>query len=169
MSILPALCKDNPPVTSGSPIKGPLMLKVYYFDRNYAESHSGGTRYFSDGLFYHYSDVIMSTVESPITSFTIVNSTVYSGKGERDQSSAALAFVRGIHWWPVNSPHKGPVTRKMFPFDDVIMWRICITGLQGMHSCLLAVTTYITLFVQQYTEYWRPSFTPSARVGPPLH
>ena len=23
---------------------------------------------------------------------------------------------------PVNSPHKGPVTRKMFPFDDVIMW-----------------------------------------------
>ena len=29
--------------------------------------------------------------------------------------------VRGIHRWPVNSPHKGPVTRKMFPFDDVIM------------------------------------------------
>ena len=26
--------------------------------------------------------------------------------------------------WPVNSPHKGPVTRKMFPFDDVIMARI---------------------------------------------
>ena len=26
---------------------------------------------------------------------------------------------------PVNSPHKGPVTRKMFPFDDVIMhWDI---------------------------------------------
>ena len=30
------------------------------------------------------------------------------------QSSASLAFVRGIHWWPVNSPHKGPVTRKCF-------------------------------------------------------
>ena len=27
----------------------------------------------------------------------------------------------GIHRWLVNSPHKGPVTRKMFPFDDVIM------------------------------------------------
>ena len=27
----------------------------------------------------------------------------------------------GIHRWPVNSPHKGTVTRKMFPFDDVIM------------------------------------------------
>ena len=39
----------------------------------------------------------------------------------KHQSSASLAFVRGIHRWPVNSPHKGPVTQKMFPFDDVIM------------------------------------------------
>ena len=37
------------------------------------------------------------------------------------QSSASLAFVRGIHRGPVNSPHKGPVTRKILPFDDVIM------------------------------------------------
>ena len=37
------------------------------------------------------------------------------------KSSASLAFVRGINRWPVNSPHKGPVTRKMLPFDDVIM------------------------------------------------
>ena len=29
--------------------------------------------------------------------------------------------MRGIHRWPVNSPHKGPATRKMFPFDDVTM------------------------------------------------
>ena len=46
----------------------------------------------------------------------------YSGADQRKyQSSTSLAFVRGIHRWPVNSPHKGPVTRKMFPFDDVIM------------------------------------------------
>ena len=46
---------------------------------------------------------------------------VYSGADERKhQSSASLAFVLGIHRWPVNSPHKGPITRKMFPFDDVI-------------------------------------------------
>ena len=32
-----------------------------------------------------------------------------------------LAFVRGIHRWLVNSPHKGPVAWKMFPFDDVII------------------------------------------------
>ena len=39
----------------------------------------------------------------------------------KHQSSASLAFVWGIHRRPVNSPHKWPVTRKMFPFDDVIM------------------------------------------------
>ena len=33
----------------------------------------------------------------------------------------SLALVRGIHRGPVNSPHKWPVTRKMFPFDDVFM------------------------------------------------
>ena len=38
------------------------------------------------------------------------------------QSSASLAFVWGSHRGPVNSPHKWPVTQKMFPFDDVIMW-----------------------------------------------
>ena len=37
------------------------------------------------------------------------------------QSSSSLAFVRGIHRWPANSPPKGPVTRKMLPFYDVIM------------------------------------------------
>ena len=37
------------------------------------------------------------------------------------ESSASLAFVRGIHWWPMGSPHKEPVKRKMFSFDDVIM------------------------------------------------
>ena len=68
------------------------------------------------------NDVIMSAMASQITSLTIVYSTVYSGSDERKhQSSASLAFVRGIHRWPMNSPHKGPVTRKMFPFDDAIM------------------------------------------------
>ena len=64
----------------------------------------------------------MGTVASQITSLTIVYSTVYSGAYQRKhQSSASLAFVRGIHRGPVNSPHKWQVTRKMFPFDDVIM------------------------------------------------
>ena len=71
----------------------------------------------------HYNDVTIGEMASQITSITIVYSTVYSGADQRKhQSSASLAFVRGFHRWPVNSPHKWPVTRRMFPFDDVIMW-----------------------------------------------
>ena len=70
----------------------------------------------------HYYDVIMNAISFQITSPTIVYSTVYSGTDQRKhQSSASLAFVRGIHRSPVNSPRKWPVTRKMPPFDDVIM------------------------------------------------
>ena len=77
----------------------------------------------SSGLAYHcqlvhYGDVIMGAMASQITSLTIVYSTVYSDADQRKhQGSASLAFVWGR---PVNS-HKWPVTRKMFPFDDVIM------------------------------------------------
>ena len=65
----------------------------------------------------------MAAIASLITSLTIVYSTVYSDADQRKhQSSASLAFVWGIHRGPVNSPHKWPVTRKTFPFDDVIMY-----------------------------------------------
>ena len=70
----------------------------------------------------HYNDVIVSAIASQITSLTIVYSTVYSGADQRKhQSSASLVFVRKFDRWPVNSPHKWPVIRKMFPFDDVFM------------------------------------------------
>ena len=70
----------------------------------------------------HYNDDIRSAMASQITSLTIVYSIVYLGADQRKhQSSAPLAFVRGIHRSPVNSPHKGPVARKKVPFDDVIM------------------------------------------------
>ena len=63
----------------------------------------------------HYSDAIMTTMASQITSLAVVYSTVYSDADQRKhRSSASLAFMRGIHRGPVNSPHKGPVTRKMF-------------------------------------------------------
>ena len=70
----------------------------------------------------HYDDVTMTMLASQITSLTVVYSIVYSGVNQRKhQSSASLAFVWEIHRGPVNFPHKWPVTRKMFPFDDVIM------------------------------------------------
>ena len=70
----------------------------------------------------HYDDVIMGAIASQITSLAIVYSTAYSDADQRKhQSSASLAFVWGSHRGPVNSPHKLPVTRKMFPFDDVLV------------------------------------------------
>ena len=78
-------------------------------------------------MYSHYDDVIMSAIASRITSLTIFYLIVYSRADLRKhQSSASLAFVRGIHRGPVNSPHKGSVTRKIFPFDDVIMPVICL-------------------------------------------
>ena len=75
----------------------------------------------------HYCDIIMGSMASQITSLNNFYLTVYSCADQRKhQSSASLAFVWGIHRWPVNSPHKGPVTRKMFPFDAIIMRRIKI-------------------------------------------
>ena len=70
-----------------------------------------------------YSDVIMGAIASQITGVSIVNLTVCSDVDQRKhQSSASLAFVMGIHRRPVNFPHKRPVTREMFPFDDVIVF-----------------------------------------------
>ena len=73
-------------------------------------------------LIAHYNDVIIGAIASQIISLTIVYATVYSDADKKYQSSASLAFVRGISRRPVNSPHKWPVTRKMFPFDDVIIF-----------------------------------------------
>ena len=85
-------------------------------------------------LHNHYCDAIMSTMGSQITSVCTI---FCSGADQRKhQGSASLASVRGIQRWPANPPppppppppphththtHKGPVTRTMFPFDDVIM------------------------------------------------
>ena len=83
----------------------------------------------------HCNGVIMSAMASQITSPTIVYSTVYTGADQRKHKiSAALAFERGIHRWPVNSPRKWPVTRKMVPFDDVIMiyWQESIPLIGGV-------------------------------------
>ena len=37
-------------------------------------------------------------------------------------------FVREIHQWPVDSPHKGQVTRQIFPSDDVTLLRVYFNG-----------------------------------------
>ena len=70
----------------------------------------------------HHGYVIMRAMVSGIAGVWIVCTTVCLGADQKGlQSSESLAFVRGIHRWPVGCPHKGLMTRKMFPFDDVIM------------------------------------------------
>ena len=106
----------------------------------------------------HYDDVIMTMLASQITCLTVVYSIVYSGVNQRKhQSSASLAFVWEIHRGPVNFPHKWPVTRKMFPFDDVIMTSLfyCAPPLYFVYSKADKATSSSTLKVQRlYTIYW---------------
>ena len=109
----------------------------------------------------HYTDVIMGTIVSQITSLTIVYSTVYSDAAHRKyQSSASLAFVRGIHRRPANSPHKWPVTRTMFPFDDVIMYNaekvrtvLCFSNIgkfirNDCYYCVIPLDTHWSLITE---------------------
>ena len=102
-----SMCLIHVPVLAR---RSQVLSLQQYFPKVFVVSH------------FHYSDVIMDAMASQITSLTIVYSTVYTGADQRKhKSTASLAFVWGIHRWPVNSPHKWPVTRKMFPVDDVIM------------------------------------------------
>ena len=110
----------------------------------------------------------MDAITSAITSITIVYSTVYSDADQRKhQSSASLAFVWGIHRGLVNSPHKWPVTRKMFPFDDVIMIQAtCFKkhslifaspiGIWYQHPCVSGKTSWKMLCF----NFQKPRFLP---------
>ena len=97
----------------------------------------------------HYSDVIVSAMVSQITGVSIVYSTVCPGANQtKHQSYASLAFVRGIHRWPVNSPHKGPVTRKMFPFDFVIMFSFLPEASFGLRVLSLPASVCLCVCVR---------------------
>ena len=97
-----------------------ILHKSYYGSRSSATAihvtqslacHGAMDMWTSSARRIYYSDVIMGAMASQITSLTFIYPTVYSGANQRKhQISPSLAFVRGIHRWPVNSPHKMPVT-----------------------------------------------------------
>ena len=123
--------------THGSTFKSSIVVNyiLLYITPSYTCIHAK--------IWFHYNDVTVSKIASQITSITIVYSTVYSGPDQtKHQSSAWLAFVRRIHRGPVNSPHKWPVTRKMFPFYDVIIF-LCFTHTHVMAVMALRDTTNI--------------------------
>ena len=109
-----------------------------------------------------YSDIIMSMMASQITGISIVYPTICSGTDQRKhQSSASLAFVRGIHWWPVNSPHKGLVTRKIFSFDDIIMLAPQIISHQLECHWLCQLISWLIPFKRQrYIVYFLTTTLP---------
>ena len=100
---------------------------------------------------HHYGDVMMGAIASQITSLTIVFLTVYSNADERKyESSVSLTFVRGNHRGPLNFPHNWPVTRKMFPFDDVIM----VIPTQTLTGCKYLSVLGIKLFHVRKMTPW---------------
>ena len=110
----------------------------------------------------HYSDVTMGALASQITSLTTVYSIVYSDANQgKHQSSASLAFIWGIHRGPVNSPHKWPVTRNMFPFDDVIMYKkhkdsltVCMfVGTYGTLCCCGTGMPFVIYELRRYDNW----------------
>ena len=131
---MPTQCRMKFPNFTGGALNVTILVK---FD---IRSLSGEHTYAHS--FNHYTDVIISAMASQITSSTIVYPTVYSRRKSKKTSKLhAAGLCEGIHRWPVNSAHKGPVKRKMFPFDDVIMTRLCLVGLSscvpgGKLSCL---------------------------------
>ena len=77
---------------------------------------------------------------------------LFRGRSKKISNSASLALVEGIYRWPVNSLHKGPVTREMSPFDDVIMK----DGL-GVHLLSWRVTSVndkIMALIRKIVGYW---------------
>ena len=46
---------------------------------------------------------------------------LFKRRSKKRSKLRATGLCAGNSPGPVNSPHKRPVTRKMFPFDDVIM------------------------------------------------
>ena len=111
-----------------------IFLEILHNSKkSYFESNVRWYGFNKSQLPLHDCDVIMGAISSQITSLTIVYSTVYLDADQRKhQSSATLGFLWGIHRGPMNCPHKWPVTRNMFPFDDVIMKRCDETGVKWL-------------------------------------
>ena len=94
----------------------------------------------------------MRVMAPQITSLPTVYLAVYSGVYQRKhQSPASLAFARGIHRGPVNSPHKTPVTREMFPFDDVIMIKSILSIIfHTIYRALISAYLFLLWWLWEY-------------------
>ena len=101
-----------------------------------------------------YNDVIMRALTSQITSLTTVYSTVYSRRRSKKKSKLRVTGLCAGNS-PVTGefPAQRPVTRKMFPFDDVIMLSIVINHLTWMDADLSHAWTSETQKVIRRNEF----------------
>ena len=67
----------------------------------------------------------MTTMASQITSLTVVYSNKFRRRSKKPSKLRVTGLCVGNSPGPVNSPHKGSVTRKMFPFDDDLIMIYC--------------------------------------------
>ena len=70
---------------------------------------------------WHYNGVIMGAMASKITTRDSLLNRIFRRRSKKAWKHRVTGLCGGIHRWPVNSTHTWPVTRKMLPFDDVIM------------------------------------------------
>ena len=126
MNVLSASCAKMFKYTNS--FQKRLQKRSSYFTLVLAMQHMNGR-----APIHHYNDVIMSLMAYLIISLTIVYPSINSVTDQRKhQSSATLAFGQGIHRWPVNFQHKWPVTREIFPFDNVIILPTWINSNRSM-------------------------------------
>ena len=134
--------------TMGNVIRRPDWFRAYYNIHYISQQLTFAAK----SLRRLSRDVVMSAMASQITSLTIVYSTVYSGADQRKhQSSASPAFARRIPRWPVNSPQKGPVTRKMCPFNDIIIDQV--QSVREGQTRALAFTALINLPAKKNLDF----------------
>ena len=116
-------------------------------------------------LALQYSDAITSAMAFQITYVLIISSTDCCGSYQRKhRSSASLAFVRGIHRWPVDFPYKGPVVRKCFHLMTSSCWHTfsnMLTTIYQQSLCGSADSTFIPRKASQSSLYF-------LHVQPPL-
>ena len=106
---------------------------------------------------HYYCDVIMSAIRSQITGVSIVCSTVCLCADQRKhQSPASLAFVRGIHWSPVDSPHKGPSNSENVP----IRWLHRVLSIfTRIPAFAIGIGTYMQWCIPAMVTHWKIELT----------
>ena len=89
---------------------------------------------------------------------------LFRRRSKKASKLRVLAFVRGIHRCLVNSPHKGPVTRKVFPFDDVIMSKLIkLTTKKASKLCITQKPATLNITVPLCRKSTAPSGFPAQR------